>query len=207
MEHDRVWWVVERGERCARPRMRKNGMCSTHYARLLRHGNPFTSLNPHWFTDAERFWPKVDKNGPVPECRLDLGPCWLWTGITQNQGYGKFARRLETESRRKYVLAHRTAYELEVGPIPGGLVLDHLCCNRICVNPGHLEPVTQAENARRAAEGRPRKTHCDQGHEFTPENTILRRDGSRGCRTCKNENARKRRAIRKSQDSNERIEV
>jgi len=85
-----------------------------------------------------------------------------------------------------YFYAHRYVYEQEVGPIPDGLTLDHLCRNRACVNPDHLEPVTMRVNtlrgetitARNAA-----KTRCDKGHEFTPENTMRKPDGRR-CRVC-----------------------
>jgi hypothetical protein len=85
------------------------------------------------------------------------------------------------------LLAHRVTYEALVGSIPDGLDLDHLCRNRGCCNPEHLEPVTKAENLLRG-EGvcakNARKTHCSRGHEFTPENTIVRPNG-RACRLCK----------------------
>lgn len=106
--------------------------------------------------------------------------CWEWTG-TRTYGYGRF--RL----RGKYVQAHRLMYELLVGPIPDGLQLDHLCRNRACVRPSHLEPVTQRENILRGegpTANNATKTHCRYGHEFTPENTYQVKTGGRFCRAC-----------------------
>lgn len=129
-------------------------------------------------TDQEAaFWAKVEKTDG----------CWQWAGPTMRQGYGYISRN------GRIVYAHRHAYELLVGPIPDGLVIDHLCRNTSCVNPAHLEPVTQRENVLRGnapAAKNAVKTHCPRGHEYTPENTITRdRDGriSRQCRECKNE--------------------
>lgn len=112
--------------------------------------------------------------------------CWLWTSYLNKSGYGQI-RHGKTSSR-----AHRVIYEAHRGKIPDGLTLDHKCSVRCCVNPDHLEPVTIAENLRRS----PRtigsinkaKTHCDNGHEFTPENTRpCIRHGKvvgRTCRAC-----------------------
>ncbi|MEV4271931.1 HNH endonuclease signature motif containing protein [Micromonospora aurantiaca (nom. illeg.)] len=83
--------------------------------------------------------------------------------------------------------AHRIAYEMKRGPVPDGLELDHLCRNRRCVRPAHLEPVTRRTNLLRGETIPARlaeRTHCRHGHEFTPENTYQWR-GSRFCRTCR----------------------
>ena len=123
-------------------------------------------------TDHERFWEKVNKTDT----------CWLWTGALSN-GYGTFG------AKGKSWGAHRYSYLL-VAEIPEGLHLDHLCRVRNCVNPEHLEPVTCKENIHRGI-GMPfqvnaAKTHCDKGHEFTPENTTLAHvnGGGRKCKAC-----------------------
>jgi hypothetical protein len=129
----------------------------------------------------ERFWLKVNKDGPVPECRPDLGPCWIWLRGKLKEGYGQFW------NGEKTVMAHRFAYELLVGPIPEGLEPDHLCRNPSCVNPAHLEPVTPLENRRRGMNPyamKRRQTHCINGHPFDAENTAYRPDGCRRCRAC-----------------------
>lgn len=106
--------------------------------------------------------------------------CWMWTGAVARDGYGK----------AQGTSAHRAVYEATFGPVADGLDLDHLCRNRLCVNPDHLEPVTRAENQRRAALhwASTNATHCKNGHEFTPENTYMRPrsrgGGVRQCRTC-----------------------
>lgn len=115
-----------------------------------------------------RFWGKVDKqpNG-----------CWVWTGCIIRNGYG--------QCRQAYV--HRMAWEQIRGPIPPGLQLDHLCRNRACCNPDHLEPVTNRENVVRGfgpTAINARKTECKRGHAYTEENTYHYRDGRRDCRVC-----------------------
>ncbi len=110
----------------------RHGLCSAHYERKRRTGSVELAPRP---SQSERFLAKID--------RSDLDGCWIWTGALDRGGYGLFKSR--------QVMAHRFAYELWVGPIAEGLHIDHLCYVRPCVNPAHLEPVTQAENNRRAA--------------------------------------------------------
>lgn len=108
--------------------------------------------------------------------------CWLRTTSLGRNGYAYIGL-----GRSKVVLAHRTAYEMWVGPIPAGLTLDHLCRRRACINPAHLEPVPLRENLARG-KGRSalnaRKTHCARGHRFDESNTYRTRDGRRACRAC-----------------------
>ena len=110
--------------------------------------------------------------------------CWLWMASTARGGYGQF------NDGTTMVRAHRFAYTAFVGEIPDGLDLDHLCRNRWCVNPDHLEPVTRSENLRRGYAARSPRRHCAQGHPFDQSNTFTRKDGGRGCRSCRNEASR-----------------
>ena len=133
----------------------------------------------------ERFRAKVDVRTPEE--------CWEWMASTTNSGYGRY--RLPD----KHVSAHRFAYEATVGPIPEGLDLDHKCRNRRCVNPAHLEPVTERENTLRGisiAAMNARKTHCWKGHELAGANLYVWQ-GARACKACRKTN-RKRHEARKA---------
>lgn len=153
--------------------------------------------------DVQRFWQWVDVGDP--------DECWEWTGSNidgrhrkGSRGYGQFRQRRNGVDATWR--AHRAAYELLVGPIPEGLVIDHLCMNTLCCNPQHLEAVTSAENTRRAARanrgdrrrdhpdvGKPGfPTHCRNGHALTAENTaIYAATGGPACRTCRRAKAQR----------------
>lgn len=112
--------------------------------------------------------------------RIPESGCWIWMGYVSKSGYGQFTYKKSTQR------AHRLVYSLLVGEIPYGLQIDHKCRVRCCVNPSHLEPVTQKENIIRGISppaNNSRLTHCKHGHEFSPENTETRR-GFRQCKTC-----------------------
>lgn len=108
--------------------------------------------------------------------------CHNWMGTRADNGYG-----IIRDGRRRTLRTHRVAYEVSRGPIPDGLHLDHLCRNRACCNPDHLEAVTKRVNTLRGVGPTAQnaaKTHCNWGHEFTPENTRQRK-GGRECLACK----------------------
>lgn len=129
-------------EACQKRRLCR-GWCRSHYERWVKYGDPLGQPKPQYPPLAERVAARIDPNGPV----LDeaLGRCWNWVGDVNHSGYAVY----KTTGRGSG--AYRFVYEMHVGPVPDGLELDHLCRNRLCVNPAHLEPVTHQENCRRAA--------------------------------------------------------
>ena len=134
-----------------------------------------------------RFEEKVNRDGPIPEQWPELGPCWTWlAGHFKQTGYALLCTKRD-DGKWRPGTAHRIAWELYVGPIPPGLQVDHLCRNRGCVNPRHLEPVTQKVNLARGDSQSAiavRTNRCHRDHEFTPENTRIKRNGKRDCRAC-----------------------
>jgi hypothetical protein len=150
-------------------------------------------FRPHHYkpqpaTDSERltlFWSHVFKTET----------CWIWRASTNPKGYGTFYRG------DRLVGAHRFAYEITYGAIPPGMEIDHLCRNRSCVNPTHLQVVTHEENLKRSPDTvtvkNMAKTHCERGHAFVPGNVYIytHPNGrtSRQCRPC----SRRRDAIRR----------
>lgn len=114
----------------------------------------------------------------------------LWAGSLTHNGYAHII--IKRNGKWTTTVLHRELYLVEVGEIPEGLVLDHLCRNRSCINTQHLEPVTSAENIQRGDRkvfrnryGLAQKTHCIRGHERNTENTYIKPDGTKACRACK----------------------
>lgn len=131
--------------------------------------------------DGPRFWAHVQPKGGQPYADDPLatakGDCWNWNGDSADSGYGRF--RLFG----RWFQAHRIAYRDFGKPLAEDKNLDHLCRNTKCVNPDHLEPVTQLENVRRGIRGA--VTHCPSGHPYSPDNTKLVQRRGRAVRACR----------------------
>lgn len=171
---------------CGKP-VKRREWCTGHLSQFYC-GKTLRPLRAT-ITQTQRFWGKVERRRP--------DECWHWQASLYRNGYGQFDNGL----------AHRFAYADAVAVIPDGLVIDHLCGQKSCVNPRHLEPVTVAANTQRGysanVSGTHRRalmrqrTHCKHGHELTPENTyVTPREGWRVCRTCKRARDKSRRLRR-----------
>lgn len=139
-------------------------------------------------TLEERYWPKVDRRSP--------DECWPWLAALKGNGYGVIGRGGRGAG---YSYAHRVAYELAVGPIPPSMTIDHLCRNRRCCNPSHLEIVTRGENTLRGnsrAAINARKSHCINGHPLADAFVWVAANGDveRHCRVCDRDRKRRKRA-------------
>lgn len=161
--------------RCPRPHS-SHGFCSAHAAQWKRCGRTW-EIGQRESIDA-----RIERRSVMQ------GACRVWQGNVMKNGYGLVSWQ------GKPWLVHRAVWTEQRGPIPSDMTIDHVkkrgCHSRACTNVEHMEVVTQAENNRRAGalEGtwanRRAKTHCKHGHEYTPENTYVQRNGGRSCRAC-----------------------
>lgn len=164
---------------CGAAKIQARGRCSSCYRRAHRAGEFVAGWQP--------LSVRIENYTVDPETG-----CWDWHGGKSDRGYGSIS--LDGRSHQ----AHRVSYELYVGPIPDGLQIDHLCRNRGCINPAHLEPVTCRENVRRG-EGpsavNATRTHCKHGHPLSGDNLRISRNGKRRCRACARISTARRRAV------------
>jgi len=163
-------------------------MCASHRKRWRTYGDAYGDIpfgnggttladRQPW---PERFWANVNRSAPAS--------CWEWQAHRSRDGYGRLRAQAPGSGEARMVSAHRVAYELSVGPVPEGLQLDHLCRNRACCNPAHLEPVTCQDNVRRGISppaAHAAQAECINGHPFDEANTYFwRARRSRACRAC-----------------------
>ncbi len=157
-------------------RVKARGRCRPH-DRQIQLGQPIGQITTDPIVLRLPWLRRVEKSG-----------CWLWLGVIRKDRYGKVV------VSGRQCLAHRAVYQALVGPIPDGLTLDHLCRVRSCVNPAHLEPVTNRVNILRGespAAKNARKTHCLRGHALSGDNLIRTSRGGRSCRMCMNAHQRR----------------
>jgi len=156
-------------EGCQKPLSAK-GYCSMHYARLVRHGDP-----------TKGGWPSLDEK--FEKYVVRSAGCWSWRGSKQGAGYGYIFRN----KRHPTTLIHRYSWEKHTGnKIPAGYDIDHLCRNRLCCNPEHLEPVPPIVNILRGtghSAMNAKKTKCINGHDLPVRNNLAQRQ-SRICKLC-----------------------
>lgn len=160
------------------------GLCNKHWKAWRRRADPSEVRKKNFGTLEERWWARVIRAGG--------DECWEWDGAHDSDGYAQIG------VNGRALGAHVVGYQVNVGPVPEGMELDHFACdNRSCVNFTHVRPDTHANNVMREGSKNvgainARKTQCPKGHEYTPENTyIVPSTGGRACRTCQREyNAR-----------------
>lgn len=169
---------------CEKPR--RNGRspyCEMHYSRIKRHGSPDIVKKDHR-PFAQRWMDHIEV----------WGDCWVWTGH-RSRGYGQ-----TSEGHGRVFFVHRAVYELLLDvALPADRELDHLCRNRACCNPDHLELVAHAVNVRRGVSGlnNRRKTQCVRGHAFSEENTGIDARGYRQCKQCRRDDSRQAQRVRR----------
>lgn len=159
------------------------GLCNPHY-KQKRRGIELYSIGQLGSRTSksleERLLEKIDKNGPISSYASHLGACWIWKGSFSGKGYLKGEGYGCINSGGKTLQVHRLMYGDAFGPIPTGLVIDHLCRVHACCNPSHLEAVTNLENIKRGNTNI-NKTHCPKGHEYV----LIASGKAKGLRRCK----------------------